>query len=73
MLLYRPKESMRLNRFVIEAQLKTLGPLTTHERISIVTVIVSLVGFITQPWHHINEAWVATLQFSHFVCEFGAG
>jgi len=62
-LFYHPKETIKLNPLVIEAQLKTLGPLTTHEKISIITVIVSLLGFLTQPWHHINGAWVAMLCF----------
>jgi branched-chain amino acid transport system substrate-binding protein len=62
-MLYRPKELTRLNPLVIEAQLKTLGPLTAHEKISIITVIVSLLGFLTQSWHHINGAWVAMLSF----------
>lgn len=27
------------------------------------TVVIFLAGFLTQPWHHINEAWVAMLCF----------
>lgn len=62
-LIYRPKERTTLNPLVIEAQLKTLGPLTVEEKISLGTVVVSLLGFLTQPWHHINVAWVAMLSF----------
>lgn len=54
---------VRLNSFVTEAQLKTLGPMTTHEKISLTTVVVSLAGFLTQPWHQIDVAWVAMLSF----------
>ena len=61
--LYRPKERKTLNPWVIETQLKTLGPLTAEEKICLVTVVVSLIGFLTQPWHHINIAWVAMLSF----------
>jgi len=62
-MLYRPKEITKLSPLVIEAQLKTLGPLTSQEKISIVTVVISLLGFITQSWHRINVAWVAMLSF----------
>jgi di/tricarboxylate transporter len=61
--LYRPKEKKTLNPWVIETQLKTLGPLTVEEKICLATVVVSLMGFLTQPWHHINIAWVAMLSF----------
>ena len=61
--LYRPKERKTLNPWVIETQLETLGPLTAEEKICLVTVVVSLMGFLTQPWHHINTAWVAMLSF----------
>ena len=61
--LYRPKERKTLNPWVIETQLRTLGPLTVEEKISLATVVVSLMGFLTQPWHHINVAWVAMLSF----------
>jgi branched-chain amino acid transport system substrate-binding protein len=62
-LIYRPKERATLNPLVIEAQLRTLGPLTVNEKISLGTVVISLLGFLTQPWHHINVAWVAMLSF----------
>jgi branched-chain amino acid transport system substrate-binding protein len=61
--LHRPKAMVRLNSFVTEAQLKTLGPMTTQEKISLATVVVSLAGFMTQPWHKIDVAWVAMLSF----------
>jgi len=37
--------------------------MTTQEKISLATVVVSLVGFMTQPWHKIDVAWVAMLSF----------
>ena len=62
-LLYHPKEKIRVSPEVIKAQLKTLGPLTAHEKISLLTVVISILGFLTQPWHGINGAWVAMLGF----------
>jgi di/tricarboxylate transporter len=62
-LLYHPEEKIRVNSEVIDAQLKTLGSMTSHEKISLLTVVVTLTGFLTQPWHGINGAWVAMLGF----------
>ena len=62
-LFYRPEEKIKLNPALIDAQLKTLGSMTKHEKISLLTVAVSLLGFLTQPWHGINGAWVAMLGF----------
>jgi anion transporter len=62
-LFYRPEEKIKLNPALIDAQLKTLGPMTKQEKISLLTVGVSLLGFLTQPWHGINGAWVAMLGF----------
>ncbi len=61
--LYHPKKSAELNADVIEAQLKTLGPMTGKEIVSLLTVIGSVVGFATEPWHHVHEAWIAMLAF----------
>ena len=62
-LFYQPEEKIELSSEIIKAQLKTLGPLTTHEKISLLTVVISILGFLTQPWHGINGAWVAMLGF----------
>jgi di/tricarboxylate transporter len=61
--LYRPKKSTELNADVIEAQIKTLGPMSGKEMISLFTIILSVVGFATEPWHHVDEAWIAMLAF----------
>ncbi len=62
-LLYGLSGIKKLNPLVIDVQLRTLGPLTVHEKISIFTVIVCLKGFVTQPLHHISGAWIAILSF----------
>jgi len=62
-LLYRPQEKLRLNPAVIEAQIKILGQITMQEKISLMTVIITILAFLTQPWHHINTAWIAMLGF----------
>lgn len=63
LLLYKPARTRELRTAVIKAQLKALGPLTGPEKLALATVFVSLVGFVTQPWHEINNAWVAMLCF----------
>ncbi len=59
----RPKEKIRINPDIVNAQIKTLGPMTAHEKISLFAVVVCLLGFLTQPWHRIGGAWVAMLCF----------
>lgn len=61
--LYGPKEKKRLNPWVIEAQIKVLGPLSMQERISLATAVFFIMAFLTQPWHHVDGAWVAMLAF----------
>src|SRR5512139_608854 len=61
--IFRPKEKTKLNPLVIQIQLQTLGPLSPQEKISVVTVVIFITAFLTQPWHHIDGAWVALLSF----------
>lgn len=62
-LLYRSTQKAESRKGIINAQLKALGPMTHHELLSFVTVIVSLAAFATQPLHRINGAWIAMLSF----------
>jgi anion transporter len=57
--LYRPEESKPLNAAVTEVQLRALGPLSKDERVCILAVTLTLAGFLTQSWHHIDGAWIA--------------
>ncbi|HIJ86253.1 MAG TPA: cyclic nucleotide-binding domain-containing protein [Desulfuromonadales bacterium] len=63
MFLYRPKLERQNRAQVITAQLKALGPMTRQEKVSLVTVVVSLVAFASQSLHQINGAWIAMLSF----------
>jgi anion transporter len=60
---YRPKVHRTSNTNVISKQLATLGPCNEHEKITILLVVLSLLGFITQSWHHVNGAWIALTSF----------
>jgi len=59
----RPKEKITIKPDIVNAQIKTLGPMTAHEKISLLAVVVCLLGFLTEPWHRIGGAWVAMLCF----------
>jgi anion transporter len=59
----RPKERITVNPDVVNAQIETLGPMTAHEKISLLVVGVCLLGFLTEPWHQLGEAWIAMLCF----------
>ena len=63
MFLYRPKLERRTRGEVINAQLRALGPMTRQEKVSLATVIVSLVAFASQSLHQINGAWIAMVSF----------
>jgi hypothetical protein len=38
-----------------------LGPPSRHERIAIAVTVFLLVGFSTQPFHHVDPAWVGVI------------
>jgi di/tricarboxylate transporter len=59
--LYRPGERRELVSSVTDAQLRALGPLTTEEKVCLLTVLTSFAGFLTQSWHHVDGAWIAML------------
>ncbi|QOX78642.1 anion permease [Trichlorobacter lovleyi] len=60
---YRPKVQRTSGSSVIAKQLAALGPYSEHEQITILLVIASLLGFITQSFHHVNGAWIALTSF----------
>jgi di/tricarboxylate transporter/CRP-like cAMP-binding protein len=57
--LYRPEESRPLNVSITDVQLNVLGPVSTDEKVCIFAVTLTLAGFLTQSWHHIDGAWIA--------------
>lgn len=67
---YRPKIQRAAGTEVIQTQLKALGPCDGHELITLLVVALSLLGFMTQSFHHINGAWVA---LASFFLLFGSG
>ena len=58
---YRPAEVGELDSSVTDVQLRALGPLTMEEKVCLLAVAISLGGFLTQSWHHIDGAWITLL------------
>ncbi|MHB8157957.1 MAG: SLC13 family permease [Desulfocucumaceae bacterium] len=61
--LYRHNERLSFKPEVIKAQLKLLGPLTIQEKLALLAIAVSLLGFMTEGWHHVNGAWISLISF----------
>lgn len=62
--LYRPRIAAEAatapQRETVELQRKLIGPPTRNERISLVAGVGLVAGFVTQPLHGIDPAWIAT-------------
>ena len=61
--LYRPRTEAEIatapQRETVALQRKLIGPPTRSERISLVVGIALIVGFVAQPLHGVDPAWVA--------------
>jgi DASS family divalent anion:Na+ symporter len=58
---YRPQERIAQVRGSLELQRALLGPPSWRERISLVIGAALVVGFISQPFHGVDSAWLAVL------------
>lgn len=63
LVLYRPSRFNAIGTMVLDAQILTLGPMTRAEKISLGTTVLTLAGFLSQPWHGVNPAWIAMGSF----------
>ncbi|HLO01978.1 MAG TPA: SLC13 family permease [Symbiobacteriaceae bacterium] len=57
--LYRPEGSTSVSRETIGTQLKVLGALNQMERVTLWVLLAVLIGFLTQPLHGLDAAWLA--------------
>lgn len=57
-LLFKANESVQISSQQVEAQIETLGPLSSQEWISLVSTIVLLVGIVTASIHKIQLPWI---------------
>jgi DASS family divalent anion:Na+ symporter len=60
-------ERNSLPKDVFETQLKSLGPLSSAEWISLLILLLAIGGWLTKPLHGIGEAWVALGCFLIFI------
>ena len=59
LLLYRPEQSPRISRAMLDAQLEALGKASRAEIVNGVVLGAAIVGWLTSPYHGIDVAWVA--------------
>jgi anion transporter len=67
LLLSPPEPTPGVSAQTIAAQLQVLGPLTRVECVTSLTIGTVLLGFVTQPLHQINPAWLAVGGFLFLV------
>ena len=59
---YRPRETgVTRSRNALELQRALLGPPSRHEVIAMVMTALVLLGFSTQPLHHVDPAWIGVI------------
>jgi anion transporter len=56
---YRPTELRPVRQRILDAQLAAFGPLSADERATLALSTVLLLGWMTEPLHGINAAWLA--------------
>jgi len=57
--LYKPKDSQRVSKDLIDGQLKALGPVSRNEKLVGAVFLVTLAFWITEGMHHIPSTGVA--------------
>jgi di/tricarboxylate transporter len=65
--LYRPLRSTAIDsnrRDLLDLQRALLGPPSRRERIAVIVGAALIVGFVSQPLHGLNPAWVSVLALS---------
>jgi anion transporter len=60
-------DKANISNKALRPQLKNLGPLTKAEWIALLTLALTLTGWLTMPLHGVNEAWVALAALSMFL------
>src|SRR5207237_8558925 len=56
--LYRPRTAQPPTRDRLALQWRLLGPPSRAERLTLGIFLLVLIGFVTQPLHHVDPAWV---------------
>lgn len=67
MFLYRPESEPKISYKMVQTQLDVLGPLSYKEWISFSALSLTVVGWLTAPYHGIDGAWIALVAFAILV------
>ena len=59
LLVFRPGRCLEINPKVVQAVPAHRGPLSAAEKRTLAWVVLALVLWLTEPWHHVAPAWVA--------------
>lgn len=59
LMMYKPKHETRADRSTVENELKSLGPLTRPEKITLWVLMAALILWVTESIHHQHPATVA--------------
>ena len=65
--LYRPETYSNISYKMVQTQLDILGPMSHKEWISLAVLLLTVVGWLTAPYHGIDGAWIAIIAFSVLV------
>jgi anion transporter len=59
LLVFRPDRCFEIDPQVVRAAPAHRGPLSASEKRTLAWVVLALVLWLTEPWHHVAPAWVA--------------
>ncbi|MEX0806845.1 MAG: SLC13 family permease [Candidatus Binatia bacterium] len=61
MLLYKPESQARVSYKMVQTQLQILGPLSRNEWITLGALTLTISGWLSVSYHHIDGAWIALI------------
>jgi anion transporter len=61
MLLYKPEAEARVSYRMVQTQLQILGPLSHSEWITLAVLCLTIGGWLSISYHHIDGAWIALI------------
>ena len=59
LILFRPESRAQISYKMVENQLGVLGPLSRPEWITLAVLSLTMIGWLTTSYHHIDSAWIS--------------
>ncbi|HEY6199100.1 MAG TPA: SLC13 family permease [Candidatus Binatia bacterium] len=59
--LYRPESKPQISYKMVENQMEILGPVSKNEWITLAMLVFMVGGWLTQPYHGIDSAWISLI------------